>query len=71
MLFALIVMAGVVLLVAVVNNRREPSWWTAASHNGRAVGPQMDQRGHSAVTRVVTVGLTAVGGCDGGGGGGD
>ena len=27
MLFALVVMAGVVLLVAVFNNRREPSWW--------------------------------------------
>src|SRR5262245_49326493 len=27
MLFALVVMAGLVLLVAVVNNRREPSRW--------------------------------------------
>jgi hypothetical protein len=27
MLFALVAMAGVVLLVAVVNNRREPSRW--------------------------------------------
>ena len=27
MLFALVVMAGIVLLVAVVNNRREPSRW--------------------------------------------
>ena len=38
MLFALVVMAGLVLVVAVVNNRREPSRGTAASHNGSAAG---------------------------------
>ena len=27
MLFALVVMAGVLLLTIVFNNRREPSWW--------------------------------------------
>ena len=27
MLFALVVMAGVLLLAMVVNNRSEPSWW--------------------------------------------
>jgi hypothetical protein len=27
MLFALVVMAGVLLVTIVFNNRREPSWW--------------------------------------------
>ena len=38
MLFALVVMAGVVLLVAVVNNRREPSRWDSRLPQRRAAG---------------------------------
>ena len=54
MLFALVVMAGVLLLTIVFNNRREPSWWdsrlTPRKRNRAAEG----QRGCSAVTPVVT-----------------
>ena len=64
MLFALVVMAGVLLLTIVFNNRREPSWWdsrlTPRKRNRAAEG----QRGCSAVTPVVT-GAGAVAGMRG------
>ena len=62
MLFALVVMAGVVLLIAVFNNRREPSWWDRRRPRRKGRSPEMAQRGHSAgdtaATRVLTVALT-------------
>ena len=37
MLFALVVITGIVLLVAVVNNRREPSRWASSQAQVRAL----------------------------------
>ena len=73
MLFALVVMAGVLLLTMVVNNRRQPSRWDQGERRshwdrgttgdgsacvfGGDVGPDCGADGGG-------------GGCDGGGGGG-
>ena len=75
MLFALVVMAGVLLLVMVVNNRREPSRWESRrsgwddgnTGNGSAWAFGGDSSGDSGGD----CGGDAGGGCDGGGGGGD
>ena len=75
MLFALVVMAGLVLLVAVVNNRREPSWWDSRlpQRKGRspADGSAWAFGGDSGGGSGADCGVDAGGGgCAGGGGGG-
>jgi hypothetical protein len=65
-LFALVVMAGVLLLTMVVNNRRTPSRWEGVRSGGDAsawIYGGVDSGGDS--------GGDGGGGCDGGGGGGD
>jgi hypothetical protein len=44
MLFALVVMAGVLLVTIVFNNRREPSWWESRRSGwdgGRSLIPEI------------------------------
>jgi hypothetical protein len=72
MLFALVVMAGVLLLTMVVNNRRRPSrgdragsgWDGGNTGNGSAWAFSGDSGGDCGADG-------GGGGCDGGGGGGD
>ena len=72
MLFALVVMAGIVLLTMVVNNRRRPSRWDSRHAPRRSAGDGSawafggDSGGHFGADCSVDAG-----GCDGGGGGGD
>ena len=76
MLFALVVMAGVLLLTMIVNNRRQPSPWDGRrSHwDGGSAGDASawafggDSGGDSGAD---CSGDGGGGGCDGGGGGGD
>ena len=67
MLFALVVMAGVLLLAIVVNNGRRPSRWQA--EGGGDVTPWA--YGDGGGSGADCGGDGAGGGCDGGGGGGD
>ena len=76
MLFALVVMTGIVLLVAVVNNRREPSRWESRVSPGKrrfaADGSAWTFGGDSGGSFGGDCSSDAGGGgCDGGGGGGD
>ena len=76
MLFALVVMAGVLLLTMVFNNRRRPSRWDGAGSgwDGGAVGAgePWGFGGDSGGDPGADCGGDAGGGgCDGGGGGGD
>jgi hypothetical protein len=68
MLFALVVMAGVLLLTMLVNNRRRPSRW----ERGRAGdgSPSWAYGGDSGSDCGVDAGSGDCGGGDGGGGGG-
>ena len=72
MLFALVVMAGVLLLTIVFNNRREPSWSDsrlAPRKRSRATdGSAWVFGGDSGGDAGVGCGGDAGGGCDGGGG---
>ena len=68
MLFALIVMAGVLLLTMVVNNRREPSRWDGRQGGDGTAG---DYGGWGGGDPGADCGGGDGGGCDGGGGGGD
>ena len=65
MLFALVVMAGVVGLIAVFNNRREPSWW-----DGRLPRPR-ERRRLDVGGGALDGGSGVDCGVDGGGCGGD
>jgi len=68
MLFALVVMAGIVLLTMVVNSRRRPSRWDSRNTGDGAswVYGEWGFDGDSAADCSVDAG-----GCDGGGGAGD
>ena len=68
MLFALVVMAGVLLLTMVFNNRRQPSRWDGA-RAGDDAGWVYGGDGGDGVDSGSDCGADA-GGCDGGGGGG-
>jgi len=66
MLFALVVMAGILLLTMVFNNRRQPSRWErrgAGDGQAWAPGGEMGDSGSDCGGDA--------GSCDGGGGGGD
>ena len=72
MLFALVVMAGVLLLTMVFNNRREPSWWDSR------LPPRKRSRAADGSAWAFGGGDggdcgsdSGGGGCDGGSGGGD
>ena len=72
MLFALVVMAGVLLLTIVFNNRREPSWWDSRlpprKRSRAADGSAWVFGGDSGGDAGGGCGGDAGGGCDGGGG---
>lgn len=66
MLFALVVMAGVVSLIAVFNNRREPSWWDGQLPRPKGSRPLDGAGGTLGGGSGVDCGADG-GGCDGGG----
>ena len=71
MLFALVVMAGIVLLVAVFNNRREPSWWDGRLPQRKRSSPADGSAWAFGGDSGSDCGADGGGGgCDGGGGGG-
>jgi hypothetical protein len=66
MLFALVVMAGVLLLTMAVNNRRTPSRWDGGRSGGNAWVYGGGEGGDPGADCGTDAGG---GGCDGGGGG--
>ncbi len=70
MLFALVVMAGVLLLAMVVNNRREPSRWDSRLRPRRARRPGDGSTWAFGDSGGDCGADGGGGGCDGGGGGG-
>jgi hypothetical protein len=74
MLFALVVMAGVLLLAMVVNNRRQPSRWDRGrsgwDDGNTGNGSAWAFSGESGGDSGADCGADG-GGCSGGGGGGD
>jgi hypothetical protein len=71
MLFALVVMAGVLLLTIVVNNRRTPSRWDRGRGNGGGTeGSTWAYGGDGGDSGADCSTDGGGGGCDGGGGGG-
>ena len=70
MLFALVVMAGVLLLTMVVNNRRTPSRWQGDRGGGDDSSWVYDGADAGSDSGGDCGGEGDGGGCDGGGGGG-